>query len=213
MMNAKVKYPRTYHLPFSPGKTSDDKSLKNMNHLFGKEVIVTEKMDGENTSLYFDGFHARSLDSRHHPSRNWVKNFHSQIKHDIPHGWRICGENLYAQHSLAYDNLSSYFLGFSIWNENNVCLSWDDTLDFFRILEIEPVKTLYRGLYSDEVIQDIIKNLDLTTQEGFVVRLTNSFAFRDFSKSVAKWVRKNHVQTSEHWSNSEIIPNKLKKIS
>lgn len=36
-------------------------------------VVITEKMDGENTTLYRDGLHARSLDSRHHPSRNWVK--------------------------------------------------------------------------------------------------------------------------------------------
>ena len=47
---------------------------------------VKEKMDGENTSLYQDGFHARSIDGRHHSSRDWVKGFWAQIAQDIPFG-------------------------------------------------------------------------------------------------------------------------------
>ena len=44
----KIKYPRTFHLPWSPGATSDDKMLKSIEHFIGKEVVITEKMDGEN---------------------------------------------------------------------------------------------------------------------------------------------------------------------
>ena len=43
-----VKYPRTYHLPFSPGTTKDDRVLKDCSNFFGKEVVVLTKMDGEN---------------------------------------------------------------------------------------------------------------------------------------------------------------------
>jgi len=43
------------------------------NRLIGREVVVTEKMDGENTTMYCDNIHARSIDGRHHPSRDWVK--------------------------------------------------------------------------------------------------------------------------------------------
>lgn len=77
------------------------------------------------TSLYIvNGFHARSVDSRHHISRDWLAQFHSSIAYNIPEGWRICGEYLYAKHSIFYENLPSYFLGFSIWNEKkmNACL-------------------------------------------------------------------------------------------
>ena len=48
----RYKYPRTYHLPFSPGFTSDDKVLKDDSYFRGKEIVVTEKMDGENVSIY-----------------------------------------------------------------------------------------------------------------------------------------------------------------
>lgn len=44
----RYKYPRTYHLSSSPGKTSDDKVISDMSEFEGKEVVVTEKMDGEN---------------------------------------------------------------------------------------------------------------------------------------------------------------------
>ena len=87
-----IKYPRTYHLPWSQGKASDDKVLDNVSYFHGKRVIVTRKMDGENTSIYGDGLHARSIDGRNHPSRDWVKNFWSTIAGDIPRqtniGWQ-----------------------------------------------------------------------------------------------------------------------------
>ncbi len=47
--------------------------------------------------------------------------------------------------------------------------------------------------------------------EGVVVRVANDFNDKDFSTSVFKMVRKNHVQTSEHWSNQSIIKNLIKK--
>jgi len=44
-----IKYPRTYHLPWSPGVNSDDRIIQDLSGVKGKEVIVTLKMDGENT--------------------------------------------------------------------------------------------------------------------------------------------------------------------
>ena len=72
-----TKYTRTYHAPWSLGVQSDDKMLKSMNHFIGEEVFVWEKLDGENTSLYSKNsggiLHARSIDSRHNETRDWVK--------------------------------------------------------------------------------------------------------------------------------------------
>jgi hypothetical protein len=73
-----VKYPRTYHLPWSPGQTRDDRVIESTDIFKGKEVVVTIKMDGENTTMYHDYIHARSIDSGSHPSRTWIKNFMPQ---------------------------------------------------------------------------------------------------------------------------------------
>jgi len=135
----RVKYPRTYHLPWSPGKTNDDRVLEDTSCFDRRRVVITEKMDGENTTMYADYIHARSLDSSSHPSRGWVKNLHAQIRSKISPGWRICGENLFAQHTLHYANLPTYFMVFSIWDENNVCLSWDETRLYAGVLDLATV--------------------------------------------------------------------------
>lgn len=162
-------------------------------------------MDGENTTMYHDYIHARSLDSKHHPSRNWVKSFHASIAHLIPSNLRICGEDVYAVHSIEYSNLESYFYGFSVW-EDTTCLSWDDTVEYFELLGITSVPVLYRGRYDEQVI----KSLNIEKKEGYVIRLVDSF--NDFAQSVAKYVRPNHVQTEFHWMHGEVKPNKLKEI-
>lgn len=202
------KYPRTPHLPWSEGGTSDDAYLFNTAHFEGKRVVVTEKMDGENTTLYRDRMHARSLDSQHHPSRDWVKAMHGSICHEIPEGWRICGENVYARHSIAYAALQSYFYVFSIWDAENQALSWQETCEWAALLGVPTVPVLkHPAVWDASAVRDL--QIDTSTQEGYVVRLADAFSFDDFRTSIAKWVRKGHVQTTQHWMHAEIVPNRL----
>jgi hypothetical protein len=205
-----VKYPRTYHVPWSQGITKDDRVHGDMKHFEGQEVVVTVKEDGENTTMYRNGIHARSTDSLHHPSQSWVKNFHSIFSYNIPDGWRVCGENLYAKHSIHYRNLSTYFYGFSIWTERNVCLSWAETMEWFALLEIEPIPILYQGVYDEELIKPLYRQVMNGDEcEGYVIRMAGSFTYGDFRRSVAKFVRKNHVANGEnHWrAGKQIVPN------
>lgn len=210
-MSDRFKYPRTPHLPWSPGASGDDITLSDTSGFHQKIVVVTEKMDGENSSLYQDYMHARSVHSRHHPSRNWLKRFHSEFAHQIPDGWRICGENMYAVHSIEYHHLPSYFLAFSIFNEQNICLSWEDTLTHCSDLNLKTPGVIYQGLWDAKLISSL--SFDADQVEGYVVRVAESFHFNDFSKNVAKYVRKNHVSTTDHWMHQSIKPNKLKSES
>lgn len=207
----KYKYPRTFHLPWSLGATNDDKTLTSARQFFDREVVVTEKMDGENTSLYTSHYHARSLDSAHHPSRDFVKALWGSIRHSIPEGYRICGENLYARHSIAYDDLASYFYVFSVWNQNNLCLGWDETVNFANSLGLTTVPVLYRGTYDEARIKQLWNPEEhANLMEGYVVRSAKSFHYDAFGNNVAKFVRKGHVQTDQHWMHGEIIKNNLK---
>jgi ATP-dependent RNA circularization protein (DNA/RNA ligase family) len=205
------KYPSTFHLPWSKGITNDDKVLKSISHLSGKPVIITEKMDGENTTIYHGGYcHARSLDSGYHESRTCVKKLAGEIGHLIPDGWRICGENMYAKHSIEYDNLEDFFLVFSVWDENNRCLTWKQTLEFCDKLGLKTVPVLYWGLWNDSTKFHL--SVDERKSEGYVVRVDEPFHFSNFSNNVAKYVRKNHVQTNEHWLQQQLVKNKLKEF-
>lgn len=199
----KVKYPRTHHLPWSEGMHDDDRMLSSTKVFENQRVIVTEKMDGENTTLYNGYIHARSLDSPNHESRNWVKKFWSNISYDIPLGYRICGENMFAKHSIKYENLKTYFYGFSIWNDKNECLSWDETIFWFEIFGITPVPVLYDGIYDEEKLRQIWCTLNPTYNEGYVLRIADQFPYFEFKKCVGKFVRKNHVQTVKHWMHGQ----------
>ena len=202
----RTKYPRTLHLPWSESITDDDKVLPSVNVFYGKRVIVSEKMDGESFTGYSDGYtHARSLDGRSHPTRDWVKQFWAQVRAELPEGWRVCGENLYARHSIHYKSLSTYFMGFSIWNDQNICLSWDETLEWFSLLRIMPVPVLYNGIFDEMKIMKLWNPMRSKESEGYVVRLADSFKYDDFTKSVAKFVRKNHVGDSPHWMYGQAI--------
>jgi len=169
-------------------------------------------MDGENTSLYTDHSHARSIDSRGGEDRAWVKQFWSTISYEIPDWWRICGENLWAEHSIHYNNLKSYFYGFSIWNDMNECLDWDSTIEWFELFNIVSVPVLYDGIWDEKKIREIEKTLDFEKDEGYVVRLAESFTYGQFRNSIAKYVRAGHVQTTRHWRQGRaFIPNEIIK--
>lgn len=230
MIQERIKYSRTFHLPFSEGVTSDDKILLSLDQFIGKEVIVSEKIDGECSCVYPDGYtHARSLDSKHHPSRSWLKNYASTFCHDIPTGYRIYGENVFAFHSIFYTNLPSYFLLFGIY-EGDKCLSWEETVELSQLLGLHTVPIIYQGVWDEQLIRKLWNGIGAfptfetdkqnpvfpcdffpCQAEGFVVRLAEEFSVHDFSHSVAKMVRPNHVKTDSHWMEKTVIQNLLKE--
>ena len=107
---------------------------------------------------------------------------------------------------MSYSNLPAYFLLFSVWNGLQ-CLSWDDTVEWAGLLNLHTVPVLYRGIWDEQIIKDL--KVDTATQEGYVVRIVESFKMRDFPKVVGKWVRPNHVTTNTHWKHQTVVPNGL----
>ena len=206
------KYPRTFHLPWSPGRTSDDKVLSDTKCFKDKHIVVSIKMDGENTTMYNDHIHARSVDSKDHPSRHWVKGLWARKRYLIPEGWRVCGENLFARHSITYDDLESYFLVFSIWR-NSFCLPYWETRDLCDSWGFSYVPIIYNGFWLHQMEEFLDQRFSLCApgHEGYVIRNYSGFDEEYFDQNVAKYVRQNHVQTSEHWLNQPVVPNKCKK--
>ena len=212
-MSIRIKYPKTYHLPWSKSVARDDKVIDNLD-LLTEDIVITEKMDGENTTVYNNAIHARSIDSSRHESRSFVKALASRFQYMIPNNWRICGENLFAKHSIWYDNLPSYFLGFAVFDDHNMCLSWKDTVTFLNALGVKTVPVIYEGpplsakeIY--EITKPITENPEL--HEGYVIRVSRAFHFDDFKYNIAKYVRKGHVNTDAHWQYKEVVKNKTQE--
>ena len=199
-----TRYPHTPHLPWSPGyDAQEDMVLESTDHWAGSEVIITEKMDGECTTLAREYMHARSPDYSPHPSRTRVRAEWGRMKGEIPPGWKVCLENVSAMHSIKYTDLPAYFLVFSIWNDGGTALHWDDTLEWCGLLNLRTVPVLWRGTWDEGKCREIVAGLDLDRQEGIVVRPARRYRWdqiEDPEKGVmGKWVRKGHVTTDEHW--------------
>lgn len=211
-MNSRIKYPRSFHLPWSQGATDDDKTLDTVAHFEGQEVVVTEKLDGENTSIYPDGYvHARSLDSKSHPSQNWVRALAGRVARDIPASMRVCGENVYARHSIAYEGLDTYFYVFGIF-EGETSLGWDEVAAYAEMLGLQTVPVLYRGVWDEAAVKACYTGTSRCggVQEGYVVRLARAFTLDEYPTSLAKMVRANHVATGAvHWKSAAVVPNRL----
>lgn len=206
----KVKFPRTYHLPWSPNLQNDDRKLESLDGFKRERVVITEKRDGENTTMYRDYLHARALEFSPRKDRTWIRALHGRIKYDLPEGWRFCGENIYAEHSIHYTDLDSYFELFSVWNEKNICLNWQEVWTWADLLEIGLVPVLYKGMWEDVPWSWLEDKMDANSVEGYVVRVEREFPYKDYKHLVGKYVRKNHVRTDDHWTTKPVVPNDLK---
>lgn len=207
LFDIRVKYPRTLHLPFSPGVMSDDKVQHDLSGLEGKEVVVTEKLDGENTSIYPGGLvHARSLEYVSRVDRDRIKALAAEVGMHLSDGTHICGENVWGEHSISYSNLEHFFYVFSAWDKGT-CLSWDDTVTWALCLDLKTVPVLYQGPFDVKVLKKLWTPTYAGDElEGFVVRPSEAFKAKDFSRVCAKWVRAGHVRTQAHWTRN-IKPN------
>lgn len=214
------KYPRTFHLPFSPGVTKDDKIAKDVSALFGLPLLISEKMDGSNVCMTRDELFARSHSGPpSHPSFDLLKAQHSAIRYAIPTGIEVYGEWLYARHSIAYDKLPTYLQVFGV-RDGTIWWSWEDTKEMANELGVATVPAILQGVVIDSLeelkykieviaVHNLFKPACGLEREGFVVRPERDFIDAEFPETVFKWVRKNHVQTSDHWKHQTLIPNVL----
>jgi hypothetical protein len=197
-----IKYPRTAHLPQSPGATSDDKFITSDGLAVlraSTEFLTTEKMDGGNVTMTRNHFFARSLDSGTHAWDTPAKALWASVRYQIPEGWRVSGESLYARRSVGYDSLPGFYMVFGVWDENDNLLDWEFTEEFAKELGLPTVPVLYRGDSFDDAVTVWSKTMNTDVSEGFVVRDAGTIAEKDFRSKVGKWVRSGHVTTSADW--------------
>lgn len=138
------KYCRSLHAQISLGTTSDDRFMPNgyIKHFSKMDLILTEKLDGQNNCFTKDGLYARSHAA---PSiLPWDKPMRERwelIKNDLG-DLEIFGENMYGVHSIAYSKLESYFYVFAV-RDNGRWLSWEEVkfyasyFDFPTVPEIK----------------------------------------------------------------------------
>lgn len=214
-----LKYGRTYHFPFSPGTTSDDR----FNYTYWNDIqrfdtlVYTEKLDGENNCLNNMGVFARSHAA---PTTSpWTAQLRERwalLRKDLG-DLELFGENLYAVHSIEYKRLEEYYFVFAV-RIKDMWLSWDEVKFYASLfdlptvpeLEINKVSNLTEEGLENKIIsfakeESIFGSNDPftfedCTREGVVCRNKEEYPVSDFRHNVFKYVRKGHVKTDEHWT-------------
>lgn len=213
-----AKYPRSFHLPWSPGGTSDDKRLRDVSALIGAELVITEKCDGSNLTYTRHHVFSRSHSGPPaHPSFDLAKATHGRIAHLLSEGLSVFCEYCYAVHSIAYASLPDFSLVFGVRDDvTGLWWDWDMTAAQAADLGLPTVPVLFRGAVStEEELRALTEKLAREPslfggqREGVVVRRAGQFEDSAFSRSLGKWVRKDHVQTDEHWMHQAITPQRL----
>ncbi len=213
-----AKYPRSFHLPWSPGGTSDDKRLRDVSALVGAELVITEKCDGSNLTYTRHHVFSRSHSGPPaHPSFDLAKATHGRIAHLLSEGLSVFCEYCYAVHSIAYASLPDFSLVFGVRDDvSGLWWDWDMTAAQAADLGLPTVPVLFRGAVStEEELRALTEKLAREPslfggqREGVVVRRAGQFEDSAFSRSLGKWVRKDHVQTDEHWMFQAITPQRL----
>jgi len=212
------KYGRTYHYPFSPGTTSDDRIAHDY---WGKiqhipNLIHTEKLDGENNCLSKHGVFARSHAApTTSPWTASIRRYWQSIRNDLGN-LEIFGENLYAIHSIEYHQLEHHFYVFAV-REFDYWLSWEETQFYAGLLDLPTVPVLKKEVtpkdqqqFQQEMLSLVkgrgtfephdAQNRQPSTIEGIVSRNTDAYLVENFADNVFKYVRKGHVKTDEHWT-------------
>ncbi|MBE7172807.1 MAG: RNA ligase family protein [Williamsia sp.] len=212
------KYGRTYHYPFSPGTTSDDR----INHDYWLDVqridklVHTEKMDGENNCLSRFGVFARSHAApTASPWTTTIRQYWGQIRRELGE-LEVFLENCYAIHSLQYRQLDHHFYVFAV-REKGIWLSWEETKFYAALLDLPTVPELSitttpasKSRFEEDLLQltagpGRYDPVDAVTgkpasMEGIVSRNMAHYATEAFKNNVFKYVRKGHVKTDEHWT-------------
>jgi len=155
-MSTSKKYCRTLHAQISLGTTSDDRFMPNgyvQSFAEMDNLILTEKLDGQNNCFSAKGVFARShVSPSKHPWDKPLRERWDLIKNDLG-SLEVFGENMFGIHSIAYKDLESYFYVFAI-RDRDYWLSWDEVkfyanmLDFPTVPEIE-ITTELRDIFDE----------------------------------------------------------------
>jgi len=186
-----VGYPRTLHLPWSAAKQSDDRTMEDTRAFEGREVVVTLKRDGQNTSVYGpDGYvHARSTAPLATPDSDRMKALAAELGPDIPAGLRLVGEDMTRTHGIRYTNLTPgprwFFELFGVWTEDNRSLDWNTVYDWAALLDLNTVPVVYRGTWNEAAVR---RAGEVTHYEGYVVRVAAEYTLAEHRRVVGKFV-------------------------
>jgi ATP-dependent RNA circularization protein (DNA/RNA ligase family) len=217
------KFPSTPHLAALGGnRIRNDKVLSrvNRNAFLKNRLIVEEKIDGANLGISFNGQGNLILQNRgsilSQPySGQWTKLDwwlppRLEILFDHLHDrYILFGEWCFAKHSLGYDRLPDYYLGFDLFDKTSKqFFPFDLRNQMFERMNISSVPFIKRGAFSLLQLERLMGNSRFSDDpaEGIYLRHDGD----NWLKQRAKLVKAKFIQTIDvHWSRKTITQNQI----
>lgn len=223
MIEDYYKFPSTSHLAIlGTNVVRNDKvmSERERNDFLNQELVIEEKVDGANLGISFDSLGNVRLQNRgsylHAPYPGQWKKLSEWIvpKMDLLYKvlkdqFILFGEWCYAQHSIYYNRLPDWFLGFDIlYKKEWKFYSCQRRDEIFNNAGISGVPLIKKGSFSLEELISLLSNSCLSdeTIEGIYLRFDDD----GWLGKRAKLVRPEFIQSiEEHWSKKKIKTNRL----
>jgi len=217
------KFPSTPHLALlGEVAVRDDKVISEFERgeFLRHELVVEEKVDGANLGISFDesgNIRAQNRGAylqfpylgQWKKLSSWLAPKTDALFEQLTDRYILFGEWCYAQHSVIYDRLPDWFLGFDIFDKKDqMFFSCRRRDEMFRRLGIVSVPFLGRGHYSLNKLKGFLAKSRL--REGSAEGAYLRFDKGNWLAQRAKLVRPEFIQTiGEHWSRKRIHPHRL----
>ena len=190
------------------------------NEFLQHELVIEEKVDGANLGISFDsdgniraqnrGEYLRLPSSAQWNSlADWLVPRTDAFFDNLGDRYILFGEWCYAQHSVKYDRLPDWFLGFDVYDKqtgNFLAINRRDEL--FLEVQVERVPFITRGHFTLGDMKSFLDKSNLGTQpaEGICIR----YESENWLVKKAKLVRPSFIQEmGQHWSRLGIRKNSL----
>lgn len=217
------KFPSTKHLAVLQGlRVRNDKVMSDSDReaFLGDPLIVEEKIDGANLGISFDEQGDLRLQNRGSylalPGMGqwkklepWITPLIDALFESLTDRFILFGEWCYARHSIYYERLPDWFLGFDVYDKKNGrFLSIQNRDLLLSEMGIARIPLIGKGLFT---LADLEKKLAVSKfssepSEGIYLRMEQD----GWLEKRAKLVRPKFVQSQiRHWSDRTITPNKL----
>lgn len=217
------KFPPTPHLAtLGDVDIRGDKVMSDSerNEFLRHDLVVEEKVDGANLGISYDKAGNIRAQNRgaylHLPGagqwkklKEWLDPRTDALFEHLTEHYILFGEWCYAQHSVFYDRLPDWFLGFDIYDKRvGRFLSFSHRNECFNKMKIAQVPTIERGRYALSDLNRLLYNSAFSDQpaEGLYLRHDQN----EWLSQRAKLVHPTFIQSvGKHWSRSAIRPNRL----
>lgn len=218
------KFPHTPHLLWlGPGQPREDKVLSaaEVAEFLAAELVVEEKADGANLGLSLgpDGrVRPQSRGNYLAPGRchaqwnplwPWLAERRTVLEPALADGLILYGEWCHARHTVPYDALPDWFLGFDVYEPSSGRF-WSASRRnaWLAGLDIVPIPEVQRGRFRVDQLPLLLGRSALgdVAMEGVYLRREQDDYLVRRAKVVSDAFRQ---QIEEHWTRRPVVPNHL----